>query len=536
MSNGGLTAAEEADQTRDKRVNPIRYFQPRPKAVPFFYDDHMIVFLFGGNRASKSYSIVGRNVIALTRIEPLALPGALKHVPEMPAREGMLVRHWCVNKEHAAEEVLLPIYLRYIPSRMLDRTKGENGYNKQKATLYLKPFPGQKRGSRVQFMTYKMEPAAGESASVTINGLDEVPPERTYESQQARIVDSGGVMWGAMTLHERTVSYPIAWVDRRVRRRGDGDHVSWHQLDTEENIRITAAEVGGERGARILQAFKNWTGAMSEEEYDARVRGNPSWLHGLVYKEFDPNIHVYDEAAKCDDEVLRGVKLFAWLAKQQYGHIWVAIDYGIGHPTAYLWGYVAKKPVLSLKLLEDDYVFFAEYKQADRFVHQNVGALNARNQLWGIRPRGYFYDTEMDDRDLKGGLTVKQMYVAAGIKPMIAAKKNKNAGHEAVGKLMRIPKGDGPRQWPQLRFVRGALRMTIEQVLGLCWKPESERGGPGVDKTIDINDDLTDDLRYFVMGQPHLRGHERKFVPEAVDPVTGVPLSVFGLKRAEARA
>lgn len=502
----GLYTDAELDMelAADMRACPIAYFVPRPYAVPFMLDDHMVVFAFGGKRSAKTWHVTAKNVVAMTGIDIVACPGVAKLFHPPP----VFVRHW-TPKLTDAEELILPLYLKWIPPDLLDVKRGKNGFNVANHSLYLR------NGSLMQFRSYEQDDIKGESFECYIVSYDEPPKEKIYESQYARIVTVGGYMYGAMTLDERRTSYPIQWIDRRIRRKGDGDHVAYHHFKTDQNIAAIAQEKGGREGQRVRDAFTAWTSSVSEEERMVVIEGFGGWLSGLVYKEFDERIHASYAKATVEELVT--------LANEGHGHIRCGLDYGLNHPTACIWDYVNHYPIPDLDLAEGDVIQFAEYKEPGRTVDQNVLAIQARSR--GMKVQAFYADPAMWTRNPRGGLTIAGTFIKAGLR-LVQGANSKDVGWDAVHKLLAVPPPGSACPWPKLRLMKGRNRKTCDEFLAYQWKPESERSPSGSDKDVDRDDDLMDARRYVATtGRPLPAMVPRHRI--AMDPTTGVPLNLF---------
>jgi hypothetical protein len=87
--------------------------------------------------------------------------------------------------------------------------------------------------------------------------------------------------------------------------------------------------------------------------------------------------------------------------------------------------------------------------------------------------------------------------------------------------------------WPRLRFLKGRMPQTVNEVLGYCWTPENQRTGKGGDKDMDVDDHCMDALRYFAASCPLTKVRaESDIVRRAVDPLTGMPLDTLRILQA----
>jgi hypothetical protein len=485
---------------KDMKRNPIRYYRPNATATLFHEDTHKGRFLFGGNRSGKTYAVCAEGVMALTGMNSVYVNGADKYLKLLKADKGRGVRHWCVDIKRSAEKVLLPIYLELIPRHMLDESRGRNGYNKQEATLYLR------NGSFLQFMSYTMAIIAAESISLHAVLVDEPPPVAIYDGQWARLWDTGGYMVGAMTPWEGCVPWPISYLERRVWRGEDGNHIKSWRVEIWENAERLDRE-------SIEQRIKS----MSKDEYNARILGHFGRLAGLVYSGFKRETHAsYD---KCDRNRL------IWMAQRNYGDIYCGLDYGMRDPTACLWFYVNRTPLPELELAEGDVILFQEYRQPNRTVQQNGAAIKGMGA--GMAVKTYYSDPSMWKDDPAGGLTIAGRLIRDSGLRLSRAVNRKEIGWAAVNALLAERPGTA-HPWPRLRFVKDACRETVNEMLAYCWVPESMRTGKGGDKDSDVNDHCVDALRYFGASCPltKLRTPPRN-THRGADPTTGMPLHML---------
>jgi len=489
---------------------PIAFYKPRPTPKRFHLDcDHKTRFAFGGKQSSKTFSIVAEISMAVTGIESVHTPGALSKFKPPPQHW----RHWCEDLTRVAKGVLLPIYMKLIPREMLDTRRGQAlpGFNVQDGTLYLTT------GSTVQFLSYEMAAMKGES--VTLDGVayDEPPPEPLYESQYMRILVRGGHMIGAMTLDERRASCNIRWIDKRIRRRGDGPHVNWFRFPTRENITALIEEAPTDADRQlIVGAYKNAYNSMSQNERDVVFEGRGGWATGLVFPDFDEEVHAaYD---LLDQEGVVG------LARKGYGTIRAALDGGIDDPTAMIWVYThGKHPLPSLQLAHGDHLVYREYVVRGLNYPQHAARLGYLSKDEPID--AVFGDPMLWTRDKNGGPPEGRAFFTAFHKlhiPVRPGNRNKRVGHNRLGEWFKVREHPA---WPRLRFLKNHCQECVDELYGYSWQPENRRTGKRPDETVDVNDHLVDDLRYwgtsFPEPQPARTG---RIQPMARHPVTGVPM------------
>lgn len=532
MASSAYKAKAEALLAKDREANPIRYYRPRSGPMLFHMAKRADTgewlrtrFAGGPNRASKTYASCAEGTVALTGIEPMACPGMGSKFHQPPVHG----RHWG-NKQQHLVDVVLPIYLKLIPRRMLDENHGENGFNKSEAKLYLT------NGSTLTFATYQQMKQESESRSSEFEALDEPPPEALYEALYARVADQGGYIWGAMTLHEERSEWPVKWVERRIMHGGDGPMVGWFQYDVVENFQERVKENGGwargdkgkavpatDEGRRIWSGFMDWCGAMSAEEYDIRILGKCSWAAGTVFKRFDKKLHAgYTKLQP---------QHFQSLVAKGYGDVFCGLDHGLDHPTACVWVFVARRdvpPACGLDIAAGDYLQFWEYRVAHASsIYVHIAAIQNVNKMLGVRPVHVFGSWDLANEDDKGRATNAAEYRKAGIPLVVCGKCEIDLGITAIDRLL-IPR-DFPTwaPWPRLRILP-KCQMTVDELEGWCFNPKWGVGQDR-DKYVKVGEDIVACWRHLALRNPGkpMPQAGQSVRDEPLEEVTGVPLSLL---------
>lgn len=490
---------------------PIRAYKPRPTALNFHLDcDHTTRFLFGGKQSTKSYSVTAEIAMATTGLESIHTPGALAKFRPPPQHW----RVWCEDLTRVAVNILYPIYRKLIPDDMLsERGRAMPGYSKENNTLYLT------NDSSIQFLSYEMAQMKGESATLDGVAFDEPPPQKLYDSQYMRLLVRGGHMIGAMTLDEKRASHAIGWIDRRIRRKGDGPHVAWWTIPTIENIRALMEEAPTEEdAARIWNAYQTAYRSLSEQERAVVFEGKGGWAIGLVFPMFNEDIHAsYDLLAP--QEVVT-------LARKGYGEIRCGLDPGMDDPTAMIWVYThGKHPLPSYQLAHGDHLVYREYKVRGLNYVQHAARLAYLCE--GEPIRGIWADPMLWARDKGGGPVEGKPFLDVFRKlniPVRRGNRNKRVGHTRIGEWLKAREQP---PWPRIRMLKNQCPEAVDEFYGYSWKPENDRTGKRPDETIDYNDHLMDDFRYWGMSWPGAPRKPRRVQPLPRHPITGVPLPNF---------
>ena len=138
-------------------------------------------------------------------------------------------------------------------------------------------------GWEFEIMTYDQDPKEFESATLGLVWLDEPPPETIYKATVARL-RRGGLIYitatpltGSAWIYDQVISNPNKDSGRRT----------YLEADVE-----TACKQHGVRGFLEHEHIENMIAEYSEDEKQARVFGKFQHLIGLVYKQWDRNVHV----------------------------------------------------------------------------------------------------------------------------------------------------------------------------------------------------------------------------------------------------
>jgi len=108
--------------------------------------------------------------------------------------------------------------------------------------------------------------------------FDEEPPYDIYLECKMRLLDRGGILFGTMTPLKG-----LTWVYDEIYLNHHNDKEVWYeQMEWNDNPFLLKSEV------------EELTKNLSEEELQARRYGKFTFHSGLVYSEFDENIHVIE--------------------------------------------------------------------------------------------------------------------------------------------------------------------------------------------------------------------------------------------------
>ncbi len=132
--------------------------------------------------------------------------------------------------------------------------------------------------SKISFKSCDQGREKFQGASLDFVWFDEEPPKDIYDECRMRVVDRKGELWGTMTPLKG-----LTWVYDEIYLNSSQDEEIWHEhVEWADNPFLDSEEV------------KNLSKCMDEESLSSRRYGRFSEAEGIVYKEFNPSIHVIE--------------------------------------------------------------------------------------------------------------------------------------------------------------------------------------------------------------------------------------------------
>lgn len=243
--------------------NRINFFKPHPKQEGYFgavRDASKKVIIFqGGNRSGKTTSLIVALISLMLGKLPWDKDGKnLRYKP--PIRARLFGEDWT----HHVGQVLIPELKKWMPAREVKATKKNNqgiDYYWQLAN-----------GSVLEIMTYEQSTDQVEGWSGHVVACDEPMPRDKYIANKRGLVDFDGVYLMSFT----PLKEP--WIKDELIDNPDSSIATFF-VDTDDNPYLSKA---------AIEEFKK---SLTPDEVAARLRGQWMHLQGLVYKEFDKNLH-----------------------------------------------------------------------------------------------------------------------------------------------------------------------------------------------------------------------------------------------------
>lgn len=248
------------EKKRRIRENGILYYVPQEQQMPFHMSSKRIRAVFGGNRSGKTVAGATEAVWYATGTHPT------KRIP-VP-NYGRIVATDFIN---GIERVIIPEIQKWMPRNLLKGGTWDSAYSKEAKVLSLI------NGSTIEFMSYDQDIDKFESASRHWVWHDEEAPHGIWKANQVRLLDTRGDAWLTMT--------PIkgmTWVyDELYEMGADGKHkkIDVFVYDTYDNPYVDN------------ESLDDLVDGLDEQEREARIGGKFVQMSGLIYKEYNPEIH-----------------------------------------------------------------------------------------------------------------------------------------------------------------------------------------------------------------------------------------------------
>lgn len=444
----------------------INSYVPHTKQRKFHNSSKRIRLYIGGNRSGKTTGGIVEDIWWLTRTHPF------QRVPDRPIA-GRIIS---VDFLNGIEKIIKPQLKQWLPPSQLRGGSWFSAYEASTRTLYLE------NGSFVELMSYDQDLDKFAGTSRDFVHFDEEPPETIYTENMARLIDRRGHCWITMTPVEG-----MTWIYDTIYEKGIlGDpNITVVEVDMAENPHLDQQEV---------EEFLN---SLSEDEKNARGHGKFVQMGGLVYKTFNPAIHVIDEI---DPKEFRN----------HYYKQYMSLDHGFNNPTSVHWHAVDPDNVA---------ITFDEHYESQRIIDYHAGVIHSRNKLHGRNPDVNICDPALAQKQAVTGTSIQTEYAIRGI-GFVLGNNDVMTGVAKVNQYLAI----GENGKPNWYITRNCVNL-IREIQRLRWKTWASKKQQSQNNPYDQihkkDDHACDDCRYFFSFMPELA--QKIPMPEkaALPPIGG---------------
>ena len=374
-----LIVDRRAHNLRLQRDGGIWLYEPLDYQVPFHKSRAKIRFAFGGNRSGKSVSAHAEAI-------KLAM-GIHEHKKDFPVPN----HGWIVSIDFpTSRDVSALLVHQYLPKSYILK------WDRQNHVIFLK------NGSTIGFKSCDSGVEKFQGTSKHWILFDEEPPESIFKECLMRTIDTKGKIICAMT-----PTNGMTWTyDNIYEQRNSDPDIDCFMYDTYNNKYLES------------ESLKKLEKMFPSEEREMRFHGKFIQLSGLIFKEYNSDIHIIDPF-----EIPTG---WNWTRFR-------SIDHGQNNPTGV--------PLVAINR-EGEWYIYDEYYEAGKTIQENASAIKMfcgkEKYAWTaidgstknrIANNDSYYDTYK-----KKGIIGKPVYLNA---------KNKEMATNYIRELMRVEEKTG---------------------------------------------------------------------------------------------
>lgn len=290
-----------------------------------------------------------------------------------------------------------------------------------------------------------------QGASLDYIWFDEEPPEEIYKECKMRVMDRVGEIFGTMTPLKG-----LSWVYNQIYLNENNDKEVWcENMEWSDNPFLNVEEI---------QSLKK---TMSSDELQNRCYGKFIAQGGLVYPEFNPDIHIIEPFN---------------VPKEWYDNI--SIDPGLNNPLSAHWYAVD---------FDGNVYVIAEHFEAEKDIiyHSNAIKTISNRLEWKLGFRGKIealIDSAANQKTLAGIKSVVELFFENGISVNPKVNKDLYSGINRVKSYFKDIKGN-----PRIFIFKNCVNL-IRELKGYFWGKN--------DTPIKKDDHSLDELRYYIMSRP----------------------------------
>lgn len=427
----------------------INSYIPHKKQERFHKSSARTRLYIGGNRSGKTTGGIVEDIWWLKRQHPY------QRIPDHPIA-GRIVS---VDFLNGIEKIIKPQLKQWLPPSQLRGGSWFTAYEAVTRTLYLE------NGSFVELMSYDQDLDKFAGTSRDFVHFDEEPPEAIYTENMARLIDRKGHCWITMTPVEG-----MTWIYDTVYEKGIlGDKkVSVTEVDMAENPHLDKEEIN------------IFLDSLDDDERKARGHGKFVQMGGLVYKSFNPEVHILDEV---DPEMFKHSRY------RQY----FSLDHGFNNPTACHWHAVDG---------DNRVVTFDEHYESEKIIEYHASVIHQKNKIHGRIPDINICDPALAQKQAVTGTSIQTEYAIRGI-GFALGNNEVLTGVAKVNQYLAIG-ADGLPSWHITRNCVNLIR-EIQRLRWKTWasKKQQSQNNP-YDQIHKKDDHACDDCRYFFSFMPEL--------------------------------
>lgn len=442
--------AEEAirELEHERQNNPLAFYRPHTKQVPFHSFTASTKCFFGGNQSGKTTAGLADDVIQA--VDRDSLP---EHLKQFKHFEPPFLCRIMAPSFPVLETTLYQKLQELLPVDQLMGGSWSKAFDKNLRVLHFA------NGSKFFFQTYEMDVAKMGGATLDRVHFDEEPPWRVFNECAMRVmVRSGDLVFTMTPVEGLTWTFEALWKKRGEETATDvfeAPDLQVVTVDMDDNPALSEKD----KALRLA--------GMSKEERTARKEGRFVALHGLIYADFSRSRHVVPERPVPPNV-----------------NVVVGIDPGMRNRAAVTWAYLQA---------DDAMVVFEEGYYEGMTVRQVCEAVHKVNARFEIAPLYYVIDPAARNKNHQTGRSDQMEYADHGI-VTIAGQNSVRAGINRVKERFQTDR----------LFIQAHCVHLVDELEKYRWKDPPRSGEDGRDAPVKKDDHLLDGLRYLISSRPYL--------------------------------
>lgn len=398
-------------------------------------------WVFGGNRSGKT---------ECGAVETVWLARGIHPYRENKPRDGWVVSlSQQVQRDVAQSKILHYLNPDWIADIVMLSGRKDSPENGVIDYILIKNIFGS--FSKIGFKSCDQGREKFQGASLDFVWFDEEPPFDVYLECRMRVLDKEGLIFGTMTPLKG-----LTWVYDKIYLNEAKDKEIWYiEMEWADNPYLSKDEIDA------------LTSTLSAEELDSRRFGKFCAAGGLVYKEFDPSIHVIEPFS---------------VPLEWYDNI--SIDPGLHNPLSAHWYAVD---------YDGNIYVIAEHYEAEQTLEHHADCIKKKcAQLnWPMGFDGRIHaliDSAANQKTLSSPKSVTDLFFEYGISVNPNVNKDLFSGISRVKSYLKNAKGEARL------FIFSTCVNMIREIKGYWWGK--------ADVPVKKDDHSLDELRYYIMSKP----------------------------------
>ncbi len=423
----------------DKLANYNKGKKIHLKQLKFHKNKARNRWIFGGNRTGKTECGAVECVWLLRGIHPYK-----KNKPDICGWAVSLSRE--VQREVAQSKILSYLKSDWIENIVMVSGKASAAkYGIIDYILIKNVFGGV---SKLVFKSCDQGREKFQGTSLDFVWFDEEPPEDIYDECRMRVLDRCGLIFGTMTPLKG-----LSYIYEKIYLSQDED--TWClSMEWADNPFLDRKEI------------KRLSSILSQSELESRRYGKFTDNFGLVYPEFDPDVHII-EPFSVPPEWQENISIDPGLNNPLSAH-WYAVDY------------------------DSNIYVVAEHYEAKRDISYHAKKIKEICDKLGWRRKNgrieALIDSAANQKTLAASKSVCELFYELGI------AVNPNVNKDIFTGIQRVKRYLKPIDSPAKLYIFKNCVNMIREIKGYRWAEG--------DVPKKIADHSMDDLRYFIMSRP----------------------------------